>query len=48
MKKIKKILIGTHNMGKYKEISALLPKGLKKKSLQLNSVLNLQGNRKNI
>ena len=30
MKKIKKILIGTHNRGKYKEISALLPKGLKK------------------
>ena len=30
MKKIKKILIGTHNMGKYKEISALLPKRLKK------------------
>ena len=30
MKKIKKILIGTHNIGKYKEISALLPKGLKK------------------
>ena len=30
MKKIKKILIGTHNTGKYKEISALLPKRLKK------------------
>ena len=30
MKKIKKILIGTHNEGKYKEISALLPKELKR------------------
>ena len=30
MKKINKILIGTHNIGKYKEISALLPKGLKR------------------
>ena len=30
MKKINKILIGTHNEGKYKEISALLPKGLKR------------------
>ena len=30
MKKINKILIGTHNEGKYKEISALLPKELKR------------------
>ena len=41
MKKINKILIGTHNEGKYKEISALLPKELKK-FLQLNLELNLQ------
>ena len=32
MKKIKKILIGTHNQGKYKEISQLLPKEIKKVS----------------
>ena len=30
MKKIKEIIIGTNNVGKYKEISALLPKGIKK------------------
>tara|TARA_A100001011_G_scaffold390127_1_gene472925 strand:+ start:771 stop:1355 length:585 start_codon:yes stop_codon:yes gene_type:complete len=30
MKKIKKILIGTHNKGKYKEISQLLSKKIKK------------------
>tara|TARA_B110000967_G_C18762714_1_gene498747 strand:- start:410 stop:1003 length:594 start_codon:yes stop_codon:yes gene_type:complete len=32
MKKIKKILIGTHNKGKFKELSFLLPKKLKKMS----------------
>ena len=32
MKKIKKILIGTNNYGKYKEISNLLPKYIKKYS----------------
>ena len=32
MKKVKKILIGTHNQGKYKEISQLLPKEIKKVS----------------
>ena len=32
MKKIKKIIIGTNNDGKYKEISALLPKDIKKYS----------------
>ena len=31
-KKIKKLLIGTNNKGKYKEIRALLPKGIKTKS----------------
>jgi len=30
MRKIKKILIGTHNIGKYKEIRDLLPKKVKK------------------
>ena len=32
MKKIKEILIGTNNPGKYREISALLPKNIKKQS----------------
>ena len=32
MKKIKEILIGTHNKGKYGEIVNLLPKNIKKKS----------------
>ena len=32
MKKIEKILIGTHNKGKFKELSYLLPKKLKKLS----------------
>ena len=31
-KKIKKLLIGTNNKGKYKEIRALLPKGIKTQS----------------
>ena len=30
MKKINKILIGTHNKGKFRELSFLLPKRLKK------------------
>ena len=30
MRKIEKILIGTHNIGKYKEIRDLLPKKVKK------------------
>ena len=30
MKKIKKILIGTHNSGKFKELSFLLPKKIQK------------------
>ncbi len=37
---MKKILIGTHNIGKFKEISSLLPKKLKKispQSLQIKS-----------
>ena len=32
MKKIKQILIGTHNKGKFKDLSFLLPKNLKKLS----------------
>ena len=37
MKKINQILIGTHNKGKFKEISDLLPKKIKKISpLELN------------
>ena len=32
MKKIKKIIIGTHNQGKFKEISNLLPSYIKKLS----------------
>ena len=34
MNKIKEILIGTNNIGKYREISDLLPKGIKKYSLE--------------
>jgi len=34
MKKIKEILIGTSNMGKYKEICTLLPREIKKYSLK--------------
>ena len=33
MNKIKEILIGTNNVGKYREICALLPRGVKKYSL---------------
>ena len=32
MKKIKQILIGTHNKGKFRELSYLLPRNLKKLS----------------
>ena len=34
MNKIKEILIGTNNEGKYKEICNLLPKNVKKHSLK--------------
>jgi len=34
MKKIKEILIGTHNIGKYREICSLLPKAIIKHSLK--------------
>mgnify|MGYP001277485044 CR=1 FL=1 len=40
MEKIKKILIGTHNEGKFREISSLLPKDMEKispKSLNIES-----------
>jgi XTP/dITP diphosphohydrolase len=40
MEKIKKILIGTHNEGKFREISSLLPKNIEKispKSLNIES-----------
>ena len=40
MEKIKKIIIGTHNQGKFKEISNLLPSYIKKispKELNLSS-----------
>ena len=39
MKKIKEILIGTNNPGKYKEICALLPKKIKKHSLNEFKIL---------
>ena len=39
MKKIKEILIGTNNPGKYKEICALLPKKIKKYSLNEFKIL---------
>ena len=34
MKKIKEILIGTNNVGKYREICSLLPKAITKRSLK--------------
>ena len=34
MNKIKEILVGTNNEGKYKEICNLLPKNVKKHSLK--------------
>ena len=39
MKKIKEILIGTNNPGKYKEICSLLPKKIKKHSLNEFKIL---------
>jgi len=39
MKKIKEILIGTNNLGKYKEICSLLPKKIKKHSLNQFKIL---------
>ena len=38
MHKIKEIIIGTNNEGKYKEICDLLPNGLKKRSLTLSNL----------
>ncbi len=40
MKKIKEILIGTNNPGKYKEICSLLPKKIKKYSLNEFKILS--------
>ena len=40
MNKIKEILIGTHNNGKYKEICALLPKRTIKYSLKKFKILS--------
>ena len=39
MKKIKKILIGTNNKGKYREICELLPRKVKKYSLKRFKIL---------
>ena len=39
MDKIRKILIGTNNVGKYKEISNLLPKNIKKYSPKKFNIL---------
>ena len=39
MDKIRKILIGTNNVGKYKEISNLLPKNIKKYSPKKLNIL---------
>jgi len=39
MKKIREILVGTNNEGKYKEICALLPKGIIKHSLREFKIL---------
>ena len=40
MRKIKEVLIGTNNPGKYKEICALLPKKIKKYSLNEFKILS--------
>ena len=40
MKKIKEILIGTNNIGKYREFCALLPKRVKKYSPIEFNILN--------
>ena len=43
MEKIKEIVIGTNNVGKYKEICALLPKNVKKYSPKEFDILNALG-----
>ena len=47
MNKIKEILIGTNNIGKYKEICALLPKKVRKYSLQKFKLTSPEENGKN-
>ena len=47
MNKIKEILIGTSNIGKYKEICALLPKEIKKYSLKEFKILSPKETGKN-
>ena len=47
MNKIKEILIGTNNTGKYKEISALLPKEVKKYSLKEFKIVSPEETGKN-
>ena len=47
MNKIKEILIGTSNIGKYKEICALLPKEIKKYSLKEFKILSPEETGKN-
>jgi len=47
MNKIKEILIGTSNIGKYKEICALLPKEIKKYSLREFKILSPEETGKN-
>jgi XTP/dITP diphosphohydrolase len=44
MKKIKEIIIGTNNQGKYKEISNLLPSKVKKYSPKKNKILSPEEN----
>ncbi len=40
MKKIKEILIGTNNIGKYKELCDLLPKKIKKYTLETFDIIS--------
>jgi len=40
MKKIKEILIGTNNIGKYKELCDLLPKKIKKYTLEMFDIIS--------
>ena len=47
MHKIKEILIGTNNIGKYKEICALLPKEVKKHSLKEFKIISPAPNSSN-
>ena len=47
MKKIKKIIIGTNNVGKYREICHLLPKSIKKYSPQKFNLLTPKESGKN-